>query len=112
MAKKSNKKVVLKRVIIGRGGKRMEPPIGKAFEFTDEELENIERVNPGALRDAVNEDDEADTTDALVHRNSAGFKTPAAEGDAKTGADAAGKAAAADKGAAGGKATGKTDDDL
>lgn len=105
MAKKSNKKVVLKRLIIARDGKRMEPPIGKAFEFTDEELENIERVNPGALRDAVNEDDEADVNEAATLRNSAGFKTPAAEGDAKTGADAAGKAA-------GGKTAGKADDDL
>jgi hypothetical protein len=103
MAKKSNKKVVLKRVIVGRDSKRLEPPIGKAFEFTDEELENIERVNPTALRDAVNEDDEADITDAFVHSNSAGFKAPAAEGDAKTGETAA-------KAAAGGKPAKPVDD--
>jgi hypothetical protein len=103
MAKKSNKRVVLKRVIIGREGKRLEPPIGKAFEFTDEELENIERVNPTALREAVNEDAEADENEAATLRNSAGFKTPAAEGDAKTGETAA-------KAAAGGKPAKPVDD--
>lgn len=52
-------KVVLKSVIIARDGERISPPIGKAFAFTKEEVEEIEAANPTAIRDAKNEDDEA-----------------------------------------------------
>lgn len=63
-------KVVLKSVIIARDGKRLSPPIGKAFPFTAEEVEEIEKVNPTALRDAVNEDDEATLAEVAALSNS------------------------------------------
>lgn len=57
---KSNNKVALKSVVVVRDGKRVSPPIGKSFPFTEDEVEAILASNPGAIRDAVNEDDEAD----------------------------------------------------
>lgn len=66
----SNNKVVLKSVMIARDGKRISPPIGKAFPFTEDEVAEIEKVNPTALRDAVNEDDVADLAEVVALSNS------------------------------------------
>lgn len=70
MSTKSNKKVVLKSIIIARDGKRVSPPIGKAFPFTDDEVEAILAANPTAIRDAVNEDEQADEAEVVGMGNS------------------------------------------
>lgn len=68
MTKKSNNLVPLSSVMVVRGGKRVSPPIGKAFPFEDDEVEAMkEGVH---YRKAVNEDEEADLADIKPERNS------------------------------------------
>lgn len=52
-------RVVVKSVIIARDGNRLSPPIGKAFAFTADEVEAINKANPRALRPTKDEDTEA-----------------------------------------------------
>lgn len=42
-------------IVVARGGKQVSPVKGKPFAFTATEIEDIERLSPGAIRDAVNE---------------------------------------------------------
>lgn len=48
-------KIVVQTVIVFRSDKQVVPEIGKVFDFTDAELKDIERLNPDAVRDPVNE---------------------------------------------------------
>ncbi len=66
MAKSTFNRVALKSVIIVRDGRRVSPPLGKSFPFTEEEVEAIEKTNPTAIREAVNEDEAADAAE-VVH---------------------------------------------
>lgn len=66
----SNNKVVLKSVMIARDGKRISPPLNKAFPFTGDEVEAITKANPTALRPAVNEDSVADLAEVVALANS------------------------------------------
>lgn len=56
-------------VIVIRDGKRKSPELGKAFDFSDAEVKQINRLLPGALRKPVNEsatvadEDEGHTSD-------------------------------------------------
>lgn len=34
---------------------RIQPPLGQPFDFTDEEVEDINRMHPAALREPINE---------------------------------------------------------
>lgn len=43
------KRKVLMGVIVHRDGTRIRPAIGQIFDFTNEELEQIKRMNPDAL---------------------------------------------------------------
>lgn len=43
-------------VIVMRGTKRVTPEIGKPFEFTKEEIEQIDAMNPDALSTQVTTD--------------------------------------------------------
>ena len=67
---KSNNRVALKSVIVVRDGKRVSPPIGKSFPFTAEEVEELEKSNPTAIREAKNEDDEANVAEVIALANS------------------------------------------
>lgn len=58
---------VLEGVTVARDGKRITPPIGKTFTFTEQEVDDILRVRPEALREPTNEDPSVskDELDAL-----------------------------------------------
>lgn len=80
------KRVPTQGVIVYRDGKQMRVPLGKAFDFTAEELEQITAVNPKALSkiSEVEINDEAD-------------RKAKEEADAIAANEAAAKQAAADK---------------
>lgn len=64
--------VPLKSIMVAREGKRISPPIGKAFPFNADEIANLkEGVD---YRAAVNEDQTVDPKDIVAERNSVGFK--------------------------------------
>lgn len=67
---KSTNRVPLKSVIVVREGQRVSPPLGKSFPFTAAEVKALEENNPTAIREAVNEDDEASVAEIVGLRNS------------------------------------------
>lgn len=102
---KSNNKVILKSIIVVREGRRVAPPIGKAFALTADEVEALEKTNPTAIRDAVNEDDVADLAEVIALSNSNTRVKP------KNVPNGAGKTTAVENGADAGAAAGGDDDD-
>lgn len=46
-------RVPTQRIILTRDGKRVIPTIGKPFDFTQGEIEQIESVNPRAIRKLI-----------------------------------------------------------
>lgn len=102
---KSNNKVILKSIIVVREGRRVAPPIGKAFALTADEVEALEKTNPTAIRDAVNEDDVADLAEVIALSNSNTRVKP------KNVPNGAGKTTAVENGADAGAAAGGGDDD-
>lgn len=90
-------KVPLSSVIVVRDGKRVSPPIGKAFPFNDDE---IKAMKAGVhYRDAVNEDQEASEAELVGIRPSSHIK-------AKTNGQGAGNTTAMASGFDGTAATG------
>lgn len=80
------KLVPLKSVMIVRDGRRVSPPVGKAYPFSTEERDAMrEDID---YRKAVNEDAEADENEVVPERNSPHVKT------AKTNAKGAGNTTA------------------
>lgn len=71
------KRVAVGTIIVQRDGKRMQVPRGQAFDFTAEELADINRLNPGAIRKVVNED--TPQTGTVVSKGKE--KAPAAASD-------------------------------
>lgn len=72
------KRIPVQTITVVREGKNFIPPIGKPFDFTDEEMADIEKLNPAAVREAVNED----PADPPAEKKAAkGKKDP--EGDGK-----------------------------
>ena len=51
-------RVATKTIILHREGANVSPPIGKAFNFTEQELKDINSVDPRAVRKPVNEGEE------------------------------------------------------
>lgn len=84
MAKASNNKVILKSIIVVRENKRVAPTIGKAFPLTTEEIDALDEVNPGAYRDAVNEDEVVDLAEVMALGNSNTRPGPVKTGAGKT----------------------------
>lgn len=48
-------RIPIQTVIVHRNGKNVAAPIGKPFEFTNEELAEIRALNPRAIRVPINE---------------------------------------------------------
>jgi hypothetical protein len=94
MAKKNL--VPLVSIMVVRGGKRVSPPIGKAYPFEEDELKVLKEGRDYRL--AVNEDQEASEAEVKGERNSVGF-TP------KTNAAGAGNSTAMANGADGSQRT-------
>lgn len=102
------KRVPVQGIVIHRDGKNIKPPIGKAFDFTAEELADIMRVNPNAVSKIENVEinDESDAkakaeADALKANEAAAIKAAKekAEAEAKAKAEAAKKPAGGKTGA-------------
>lgn len=83
------KRKVVQTVIVFRDGQRIKPTIGEIFDFTQKELESINKMNPGALDRPVIEVD-AESLDAAA---AAKAEAPA---ETKSAAKKGGKAAAAE----------------
>lgn len=76
------KRVPTVSVVVTREGKRVSPPLNKSFDFTDGEIETINRVQPGALRKPVNEtaaEGSAEKPDAVPTTGAAKEKMPASK---------------------------------
>ena len=69
-------------VILHRDGKQVVPPLGQPFDFTKEEIADIDRLLPGAVREPVVE---VATVVATVVASDAGDEKPAAKPAAKGG---------------------------
>lgn len=102
------KRVPVQTIIVNREGKNIRPPIGKPFDFTPEELDDIMRVNPAAVTKIenveINDDSEAKAkaeADALKANEAAALKAAKekAEAEAKAKAEAAKKPAGGKTGA-------------
>ena len=50
------KRIPIQRIIVQRDGKQVVPEIGQAYDFTAEELDDINRMNPDAIRKVIVED--------------------------------------------------------
>jgi len=61
------KRIAVQTVVLWREGQQVVPPVGKPFDFTKEELETIEKLNPDAVTKIVN----ADSNDTLVTKTQA-----------------------------------------
>lgn len=61
------KRIPLQTVVLWRDGQQVVPPINRAFDFTKEELETIEKLNPSAIGKIVN----GDANDTLVTKTQA-----------------------------------------
>lgn len=88
------KRVPVQTIVVHREGKRITPKIGEAFDFTAEELADLNRVNPDCIRKVVIEDKELE--DEFESDEKAAEKAAAAPKGATTA-----KAAAAAKTSAG-----------
>lgn len=89
---------VVQTVIVFRDGQRIRPAIGEIFNFTQKELEAINRMNPGALDRPIIEVD-AEEPAAKAEEPAAKADAPKAEekADAKATAKKGDKAGAADE---------------
>lgn len=79
-------RVPVETIMVVRDGKQISPKIGEPFNFTAEELADIKRINPDAIRFPVSEvaeevDDTAATAAAAAAAAKGGKKTPAAAGN-------------------------------
>ena len=50
-------RIPVQTITVGRDGKNIVPTIGQPFNFTDEEIKQIEASNPAAVRNPVVESD-------------------------------------------------------
>lgn len=50
-------RIPVKGVLVFRNGIQVRPTLGKPFDFTDEELKDLDRVAPGHVRKPIVEDD-------------------------------------------------------
>ena len=85
------KRIPVNTIMLHREGKPLVPDIGKVFDFTAEELADINAVNPDAVRKPVNEgtDESSEkTADKATETATAASSTKTKAKGATTGADA------------------------
>lgn len=96
------KRVPVKSIVLFRDGKQVRPTIGKEFDFTAEELKDINDLSPKSVRKVIVED--AESAETLAAAEAAREQ---AEKDAKKNAGRGNPGAAATTSAvAGGKKAG------
>ncbi len=110
------KRVPVETVILHRDGKQFAPEIGKVFDFTEQELADINAVNKFAVRKPVVEEKPAEEVKPKTDEELAAEEQARQDAQAAIDAAAAEQKAAADKaGAKGSKSAGKSsakDNDL
>lgn len=97
MSTKMTKLIVTQSVTVVRDGKRVTPPLNKAFPFTDDEIAIIKGANPQGLRKPVNESSAEDTVDgeeAPAKKETAAAKKKRLAAEKKAADEAAAAAAA------------------
>lgn len=80
------KRKVAQTVIVYRDGQRLKPAIGEIFDFTDDEMQSINRINPEALTRpiiAVDVENEAAQAEAKAAVEAEEAKAKAKGGKAK-----------------------------
>lgn len=85
------KRIPHQSIVLYRDGKQVRPDIGKPFDFTQDELDDIKATNPDAIRHIVNEELPATAAEQAAAREAA----EAAAKAAATKSPAKGKAASA-----------------
>lgn len=126
------KRITLQTVVLWRDGKQVVPQINKPFDYTTDELANIEKLNPDAIGKIINSDGndtlvtktqaeiDADTNAAVAaaiaaFKKEQGIKdgeTQPATGDAKSTGKAADKSTAKSSDKAAGKDATADDGDI
>lgn len=77
-------RIPVKGVIVFRDKQQVRPPLGKPFEFTQQEIEDLERAAPGHVRKPIMEDDGsmvADKTPVKTKKAKIATEAPKPEGD-------------------------------
>lgn len=75
------KRVPLQSVVVHRDGQPFVPPIGQVFEFTADEVEQLERMNPDAVSAQVTMDAEAAPAPVPAAKKTAAKAAAKTEGD-------------------------------
>jgi len=89
-------RIPTKTIILQRNGKNFSPPVGKPFQFTAEELKEIDALNKTVLRKPINEEAELQGSDAKQPTPASNADAKQATAPAKTGGKTSGKTAADD----------------
>lgn len=92
------KRIVKEGVVVLREGKRVRPAVGKAFDFTAEEIKQLEKVRPQAIGKLSEVEVDENSTD--VDGEGAGGAGEGAGSETKTPAKAAKTTKAAAKNSA------------
>lgn len=77
-------RIPVKGVIVFRDKQQVRPPLGKPFEFTQQEVDDLEKAAPGHIRKPIVEDDGsmvADKTPVKTKKTKAPVEAPKAEGE-------------------------------
>lgn len=79
------KRIVLETVKVIRDGKSVIPAVGQAFDFTSDELDQINKLRPQAVRKIINEEPEVvAAAEVKAETSTAGKKAAAEKAAAKT----------------------------
>lgn len=84
MAKSSLVRVPVQSIVVRRGEKNVTPEIGKPFEFTKEEIDDLDVLKPKPFRDLIVEEapEPAEAPAPAPASTKAAAKTAAKTGDA------------------------------
>jgi hypothetical protein len=78
---------VLQTITVVRDGKRVTPKIGEPFDFTGDEIKEIEKVQPTAFRKLIDESKTDASSGSAPSGNATGTGSKPAGKSGKTGAD-------------------------
>jgi hypothetical protein len=74
------KRTPVQTVTVVREGKAMHPTIGKPFNFTEDEIEQIEATNPDAISTRIEVEVEDDPAETVAAKPAGRGKKASAEG--------------------------------
>ena len=74
MAKGLKTMVTMKGAVVIRDSKRVRPQIGKAFDYSEDEIETLNTATPGTLREPITAETEPADADAATSTKKAPAK--------------------------------------